>query len=145
MSLEQVKITPIEDEKFVPTRANKDDVGYDLMSTKTLSIYPGETVTIPVGFKIEIPSGYEAQIRPRSGLARKQSISIVNSPGTIDPGYRGEVGAILINHGKEPFLIREGDKIAQMVFNKVETPELIVVEALSDSDRGEGGFGSTGV
>jgi len=108
-------------------------------------IHPGERKLIPTGFKMALPQGYEAQIRPRSGLAIKQGISVLNTPGTIDEDYRGEVGVILINLGKEPFTVKHGDRIAQMVVNKSYQIEIDVSEDLPDSHRGHGGFGHTGV
>jgi dUTP pyrophosphatase len=105
---------------------------------------PKEIILVKTGLFIEIPEGYEAQIRPRSGLALKHGISIVNSPGTVDSDYRGEIGVILINHSDKPFTIYESDRIAQMVFNKVERLELVLDDNLSETERGAGGFNSTG-
>jgi len=105
---------------------------------------PGETKLIPAGFQMAIPPGYEAQVRPRSGLALKKNIGILNSPGTIDADYRGEVGIILTNFGKEPFAVQRGERIAQMVIAPVVKAELKFVSELPDSARGAGGFGSTG-
>lgn len=110
----------------------------------SITLNPGGRVLIPTGLQIALPVGYEAQIRPRSGLALKNGISIVNSPGTIDSDYRGDIGVIVINHGFEPFTINQGDRIAQMVIAKVEQAEFVVVESLNDTDRGCGGFGHTG-
>jgi dUTP pyrophosphatase len=105
---------------------------------------PGNIKLIPTGISISLPNGYEAQIRPRSGLALKHGISMVNTPGTIDSDYRGEINVILINFGNSPFVINRGDRIAQIVINKIELPEIIEVEELDTTKRGEGGFGSTG-
>lgn len=116
---------------------------YDGVIT-SITLNPGGRVLIPTGLQIALPVGYEAQIRPRSGLALKNGISIVNSPGTIDSDYRGDVGVIIINHGFESFTINQGDRIAQMVIAKVEQAEFVVVESLNDTDRGCGGFGHTG-
>ena len=110
-----------------------------------LTIFPGQIALIPTGFTTAIPEGYEAQIRPRSGLAIKHGITVVNSPGTIDSDYRGEVKVALINISKEPYVIFRGDRIAQMVISKVETVAVIEVDELDDTERGDGGFGSTGV
>ena len=107
-------------------------------------IFPGGRALIPTGLQIALPVGYEAQIRPRSGLALKNGISLVNSPGTIDSDYRGDVGVILINHSQEPFLIKQGDRIAQMVITKHEQAEFVIVKELNETGRGNGGFGSTG-
>lgn len=104
-----------------------------------------ETALIPTDFSMEIPLGYEAQIRPRSGLAIKHNIGLMNSPGTIDSDYRGEVKIIVTNHGNEDFVVKRGDRIAQMVIARYERAEWVVVSSLSDSERGNGGFGSTGI
>lgn len=100
---------------------------------------------IPTGIAIAVPRGYEAQIRPRSGLAFKHGISFVNTPGTIDSDYRGEINVIMINFGEKPFVVQRGDRIAQMVINKIEMPAILEVTELDKTDRGIGGFGSTGV
>lgn len=105
---------------------------------------PGERHLIPTGIAIALPDGYEAQIRPRSGLALRHGIALVNSPGTIDPDYRGEIGIIIINHGAEPFVIKAGERIAQMVFASFARAELDEVDELDGTERGEGGFGHTG-
>lgn len=120
--------------------------GMDLLADipADLVLSPGERVLVPTGIAIALPDGYEAQIRPRSGLALKHGISLVNSPGTIDPDYRGEVGVILINHGNEPFVIKNGERIAQMVFARFVRGELQEVAELEETPRGEGGFGHTG-
>ena len=106
---------------------------------------PGEIKLVPTGIQISIPSGYEGQVRPRSGLALKHGISIVNSPGTIDADYRGEVGVILVNLGKKDFLIHRGDRIAQLIINKVARANLVYVDKLARTSRNEGGFGHTGL
>jgi dUTP pyrophosphatase len=106
---------------------------------------PGERKLIPTGFKMALPQGYEAQVRPRSGLAIKNGISVLNTPGTIDEDYRGEVGVILINHGQEDFKVKRNDRIAQMVINKVEQADIEEVQSLSETHRNSGGFGHTGV
>jgi len=105
----------------------------------------GEFKAIPTGIKISMPGGYEAQIRPRSGLAAKHGVTMVNAPGTVDSDYRGEIKVILINHGTEDFIVRRGDRIAQMVINKIETPEFELTETLDETERGDGGFGHTGL
>lgn len=109
-----------------------------------LTLHPGDIVRIPCGFAMSLPEGWEAQIRPRSGLASRHGITLINSPGTIDADYRGEVQVPLVNHGSEPFTIERGTRIAQMVISRV--PEVVIeeVESLEASDRGHGGFGSTG-
>jgi dUTP pyrophosphatase len=109
-----------------------------------VTLQPGARALIPTGFCIALPEGYEAQVRPRSGLALKHGVTCLNSPGTIDSDYRGEVGVILINHGEEPFVIRRGERIAQMVIAPVVQSAWLEVETLDDTARGAGGFGSTG-
>ena len=131
-------------ETFFPKKAHIDDAGYDLYSCIDIELAPMSGTAVPVGFAMELPSGYEAQIRPRSGLAAKHHITVTNSPGTVDANYRGEVKAILYNLGKEPFTIKRGDRIAQMVICKLPEIELKEAATLSKSDRGTGGFGSSG-
>ena len=131
----------------LPTRQSSASAGLDLVSRVNAVIKKGERALIPTGIKIALPFGYEAQIRPRSGLAVKHGVTVLNSPGTVDADYRGEVCALLINHGGEDFVINRGDRIAQMVIAKVEMVEFEIVkdgEELPESDRGDGGFGSTG-
>ena len=131
----------------LPEYAKDGDAGADLSALleEPVMIKPGERRLIPTGLFFEIEPGYEVQIRPRSGLALKHGITVLNTPGTVDNGYRGEIGVILINTGELPFIVKNGERIAQMVVNKVERPTFINAEILSDSDRGEGGFGHTGV
>ena len=111
----------------------------------SIKLHAGDRVLIPSGFKVEIPKGFEIQIRPRSGLAFKNGITVLNSPGTIDSDYRGEVGVIIINHGSQIFFINPGDRIAQMIVSQLIQAELEEIDSLSITERGEGGFGSTGV
>lgn len=134
-------------ENPLPRYATDHAAGMDLVAdvAEPLILLPGERGLIPTGIAVAIPIGYEAQIRPRSGLALKHGISLVNSPGTIDSDYRGEIGIILINHGSVPFTVNPGDRIAQMVFARFERAELVEAGELSDTVRGEGGFGHTGV
>lgn len=108
-------------------------------------IAPGDILIVPTGIALGIPEGFEAQVRPRSGLAAKHGVTVLNSPGTIDADYRGEIKVILINHGRKPYEIRRGDRIAQMVFASVVRADLVVVDQLTSSERGDGGFGSTGI
>jgi len=128
----------------LPAYKNQGDAGFDLHAAESAVLKPGERQVISTGLKMAIPLGYEAQVRPRSGLAAKHGISLVNAPGTIDTGYRGIVGVILINHGNEDFEVEKNMRIAQMVINKVESVEFEETEILDDTNRGEGGFGSTG-
>jgi len=141
----EIKIKRLRAEAVLPRTANPGDAGMDLCAADTRFLHPGKYGLIPCGFAMELPAGTEAQIRPRSGLALKYGISVLNAPGTIDEGYRGEVAVILINHGHEGFQVRVGDRIAQMVIKKVEQVDVVEVEDLSNTKRGEGGFGSTGV
>ncbi len=131
---------------YLPTKAHDTDAGYDVRAVvaKTIRLHPGKSTMVKTGFCMELPVGYEAQIRPRSGLAYKHSVTVTNAPGTIDFGYQNEVGVLLINHGHDTFEINNGDRIAQMVINKLPDVELKVVKGLSQSERGLGGFGSTG-
>lgn len=129
----------------VPNYQTALAAGMDLPAAESTVIDPGEIVVVSCGFNVAISEGYEGSVRPRSGLARKHGISIVNSPGTIDADYRGEICCILINHGKQPFDIKRGDRIAQMVISPVARAEISEVKTLDDTARGAGGFGSTGV
>jgi len=140
-----VKLTTCDEKAVVPSYARPGDAGVDLCATKDHILKPGERTIIPTGLKIALPDGYEAQIRPRSGLAAKHGISLVNSPGTIDAGYRGEIGVIMINHGQEVFNVETGMRIAQMVIQKVEQVTFEEVDTLDETQRGEGGFGHSGV
>ena len=140
----ELKVRKIINNAIIPHYAHPGDAGLDLFSTQQTVIQPGESCMIKTGISIELPPGTEGQVRPRSGLALKHSITILNSPGTIDEGYRGEVGVILINHGKEPFPITSGMKIAQLVIKPVITVTVVEVNELSSTQRGTGGFGSTG-
>ena len=108
-------------------------------------IAPGRSALVPTGLFLEIPKGYEIQVRPRSGLALRHSITVLNTPGTIDSDYRGEVGIVLINHSDSPFTVNDGDRIAQLVLARVEQASFVEVDSLGTTGRGSGGFGSTGV
>lgn len=125
--------------------AHEGDSGLDLYSTQSMELKPLERKLVPTGIKIEMPHGIEAQIRPKSGLAINHGITLLNTPGTIDSSYRGEIKVIAVNLGSENYRIEEGQKIAQMVFAKVEHPELVLVKELGQTTRNEGGFGSTGL
>jgi len=131
----------------LPEYETTASAGLDIRAnlTETVTLKPLERTLVKTGLFLEIPVGYEAQVRPRSGLAYKNGVTVLNSPGTIDADYRGEVGVILINLSNENFAINNGERIAQLVFAKVEQAEWLEVEILSDTHRGEGGFGSTGV
>lgn len=129
----------------VPQYARVGDAGCDLIANENVTVGPHSRKLVKTGTWVEIPDGYVGLIHPRSGLALKQGITVLNTPGTIDSGYRGEIGVILFNSTFEIIEIDRGTRIAQMVFQKFETAEFEVVDALTESDRGEGGFGSTGV
>ena len=137
---------PGTDDVPLPEYMSEHAAGMDLCAAvdSPLLLGPGERAIVPTGIFIALPPGYEAQVRPRSGLAIKNGISVVNAPGTIDADYRGEVGVILVNLGREPFEIARGMRVAQMVVAPVTRAAVKVVEKLPDSARGEGGFGSTG-
>jgi dUTP pyrophosphatase len=144
----QLYIKRLENAKDLPLPKfmTKGSAGMDLYANveEEIIIEHGSIKLIPTGIGIALPYGYEAQIRPRSGLALKYGISFVNTPGTVDSDYRGEINLIMINFGEAPFIIKRGDRIAQMVINKVEMPEVVEVSELDETLRGIGGFGSTG-
>ncbi len=145
-----IKIKRLSDKFFdveLPTYSTDGSSGMDVRASveDKVILKPFETKLIPTDFALEIPKGYEAQVRPRSGLASKNFIGILNSPGTIDSDYRGEVKIILSNFGKEDFIVSRGDRIAQLVISKVERAELKLVDDLGNSTRNSGGFGHTGV
>jgi len=130
----------------LPSYATAQSAGMDLTAAleEAIELGPGERALVPTGLAMALPDGYEAQIRPRSGLALKHGVTVLNTPGTIDADYRGEIKVILINHGQEPFTIERGMRIAQMVVERFETVGWDIVEDLEDTSRGAGGFGSTG-
>ena len=140
----RLKVQRLDPAATPPARALPGDAGLDLSSAVDLDIPPGETRLVGTGLAIELPPGTEAQVRPRSGLALRRSVTVLNTPGTIDEGYRGEVGVILINHGRAMFEVRRGMKVAQLVVQPTLAVEVVLVDALSNAARGEGGFGSTG-
>jgi dUTP pyrophosphatase len=145
----RVTVKPLDHHKGLPlpAYASNGASGMDIRACVegSVTLNPGEIHLIPTGLAISIPTGYEAQIRPRSGLALNHGIGMVNSPGTIDSDYRGEVGIILINWGNSPFVIRRGDRIAQMVITRVARAEVVVTGDLDETDRGTGGFGHSGM
>ncbi len=140
----QLRVKRLSSSATLPARAHPADAGLDLHSAVDLDIPPGETRLVGTGLALELPPGTEAQVRPRSGLALTYSVTVLNTPGTIDEGYRGEVGVILINHGQRVFEVRRGMKVAQLVVQPTLAVEIVAVDALSDTSRGERGFGSTG-
>jgi dUTP pyrophosphatase len=133
---------------LLPDYQTAHAAGLDLLAavpeTAPLVLAPGRHALVPTGLAIALPDGFEAQVRPRSGLAAKHGLTVLNSPGTIDADYRGEIQVILINHGGEPFTIRRGERIAQMVIAPVVQAKLVPIASLPDTERGSGGFGSTG-
>lgn len=131
----------------MPEYATPCSAGMDLRANvdSPLLIRPLERVLVPTGLYMALPEGYEAQVRPRSGLALKHGVTVLNTPGTIDADYRGEIGVILINLGREDFVVRDGERIAQMVIARYEQPGILSVETLDRTERGEGGFGHSGV
>ncbi|MBI1300020.1 MAG: dUTP diphosphatase [Alphaproteobacteria bacterium] len=145
----QVALKPLEHAVGLqlPTYATKQSAGMDLTAAleEDLEIGPGERALIPTGLAIALPKGFEAQVRPRSGLAINHGVTVLNAPGTIDADYRGEIKVILINHGQEPFTVKRGMRIAQMVVDRYTHVDWTTVEELEENiERGEGGFGSTG-
>ena len=139
-----LKVKKLAGDAILPQYAHPGDAGLDLFSNERADIGPGESRLVKTGIAIELPAGTEAQVRPRSGLAAKHRITVLNAPGTVDEGYRGEVGVILINHGKSAFVVEKGMKIAQMVVQPVLTVDVVEAGELSDTARSTGGFGSTG-
>lgn len=131
----------------LPQYATPQSAGMDLRANldASVTLKPLERKLIPTGLHIALPAGYEAQVRPRSGLALKKGITVLNTPGTIDADYRGEIGVILINLSQEDFVVEDGERIAQMIIARHEQGELIAVEVLDETERGEGGFGHSGV
>ncbi len=141
----QIRVRRIHPDAMLPQYAHgpREDAGMDLFAVEDATLEPGVARLVPTGLTIEVPPGFEAQVRPRSGLALKHAITMPNAPGTIDPGYRGEVRVILLNLGREPYIIHAGYRIAQMIVARYEAVEWLEGE-LAESRRGEGGFGSSG-
>jgi dUTP pyrophosphatase len=144
----EIRQLPHAEGLALPAYQSADAAGLDLVAAvpenAPLILAPGKHAMVPTGLAIALPPGFEAQVRPRSGLAAKHAVTVLNSPGTIDADYRGEISVILINHGEAPFTIRRGERVAQMVIAPVVQAELVVASALSTTDRGGGGIGSTG-
>jgi dUTP pyrophosphatase len=143
----QVKVKKLHPDAIVPGYMTEHAAGMDLCTVidAPLTLAPGERTLLPTGLAMEIPAGFEGQVRPRSGLALKKGLSLVNSPGTIDADYRGEIGIIIINHGSDPVEFLPGDRVAQLIIAPVTQASLIEVAELDDSVRSTGGFGHTGV
>ena len=145
----EVKIQRIEGNEDLPLPRYMSDgaSGMDLYAavTDSVTIPPKEVAVIPIGIRIALPAGFEAQVRPRSGLAARHGIGVLNSPGTVDSDYRGEIKIILFNFGKEDFIVNRGDRVAQMIITRVARAELVEQDSLEDTQRGSGGFGHTGL
>ena len=134
----------IHPDAVLPAYAHPSDAGMDVRSVVDVVIPPGGRALVPTGLVMLLPPMFEAQVRPRSGLALKHGVTVLNTPGTIDSGYRGEVGVILANFGDSNFAVRKGDKVAQIVVAPVTQPEIVETDTVDETDRGAGGFGSTG-
>jgi dUTP pyrophosphatase len=141
----QVRVRRLDPELPLPSYAHPGDAGADLMTAVDVTLAPGERAMVPTGVALALPDGYAGFVHPRSGLAARCGLSIVNAPGTIDAGYRGEIKVVLVNlDPREPVTLRRGDRIAQLVVQRVETVDLVEVDTLDATDRGAGGYGSTG-
>lgn len=143
-----LKISMLEDcSDLIPTRKNDEDSGFDMKSKIDTILHPGQVQVVPCGFKMSVSKGFEGQVRPRSGLAAKHGVTVLNAPGTIDSSYRGEVCSILINHGRQPYTIHRGDRISQLVIAELPSVEVEIVtdDHLGETERGSKGFGSSGV
>lgn len=147
--MENILIKYLNESKdlYRPEKATKGSAGFDLLASiiNPLEIEAGKSLLVPCGFSLQMPNNFEAQVRPRSGLALKNSITVLNTPGTIDSDYRGEICVILINHGQMSFKINRGMRIAQIIFKETPEVNLVEVDELDNTKRGSGGFGSTGV
>lgn len=142
----EIAVKRLDPDLPLPSYAHPGDAGADLVTTVDLDLAPGERALVPTGLAIALPDGYVALVHPRSGLAARHGLSIVNTPGTIDAGYRGEIKVLLINHDPvEPISLRRGDRVAQLVVQRFERASFVAVEDLPESVRGDGGYGSTGV
>lgn len=146
MTTPRVQFLRLRPDAIVPRYQTPDAAGMDLHAAldTPMRVEPGEVVAVPTGLAMAIPRGFEGQVRPRSGLARKHGVTLINAPGTIDTDFRGQCMVLLVNHGREPFTIEPNDRIAQLVIAPVVQAELEVVDALPATERGAGGFGSTG-
>ncbi len=140
----QMRVKRLTPEAILPKYAHPGDAGLDLYAARELVVRPTEARVVPTGIAVELPPGTEAGIRPRSGLAREWAVTVLNSPGTIDEGYRGEIGVVLINHGARTFHVKRGMRIGQLVVQRRLHVEVVEVDRLSETERGDGGFGSTG-
>jgi len=139
-----VKFKRLHRHACMPTYQTEGSAGADLYAAQRVTIYPRQVAFVPLGFAVAVPEGYEMQVRPRGSLAIRDSVTVLNTPGTVDSDYRGEVKVILINHGTQTFVVHAGERIAQAVFQKVERARFEETEDLGETARGVGGFGSTG-
>ena len=140
----RIKFIKLRESAHIPQKAHKDDAGFDLYASEDYTLKAHSFGCVPTALSIELPDGYEAQVRPRSGLAAKYGVTVLNAPGTIDAGYRGELKVILINHGEQDFAITAGMRIAQLIVSPVLPARFVEAAVLAESDRGDGGFGSSG-
>ena len=140
----EIKYIPLREGAHIPQKAHEDDAGFDLYASEDCTLKAHGFGCVPTALSIELPDGYEAQVRPRSGLAAKYGVTVLNAPGTIDAGYRGELKVILINHGEQDFAITAGMRIAQLIVSPVLPARFVEAAVLAESDRGDGGFGSSG-
>jgi dUTP pyrophosphatase len=140
-----LQVAKIHEDAVRPHYVHPGDSGMDVYSVEDVTIAPGDTALVHTGLKLAVPVGYEAQVRPKSGLALRHSVTLLNTPGTVDSGYRGELCVILINHGREAYEVRKHTKIAQLVLCPVAQAEVVEVAELNETTRGAGGFGSTGL
>ena len=146
LEMPEVKVRLVRADARLPAYMTDEAAGMDLYAcvAEELALPPGARQLVPTGIAIELPPGYEAQVRPRSGLALKHGVTVLNAPGTIDADYRGEVMVLLVNHGDATFVVRAGDRVAQLIVAPVVRARLVVVETLGESARGDGGYGHTG-
>jgi dUTP pyrophosphatase len=140
-----LEVRRLRPDAVLPSYAHPGDAGLDLAAVEAVRLWPGERVAVPTGLAVAIPDGWVGLVHPRSGLARRHGLTVANAPGTIDAGYRGEVQILLVNLGAEVVDLAAGDRVAQLLLQRVGWAEVVEVEALSDTARGDGGFGSTGV
>ncbi len=141
----RLEVRRLRPEAVLPAYAHPGDAGLDLAAAEKVRLWPGERVAVPTGLAVAIPDGWVGLVHPRSGLARRHGLTVANAPGTIDAGYRGEVQVLLVNLGTEVVDIAAGDRVAQLLLQRVGWAEVVEVKELSDTARGDGGFGSTGV
>jgi dUTP pyrophosphatase len=139
-----LRVRRLDPEVPLPSYAHPGDAGLDLAAAAEVELPPGARAAVPTGIAVAIPAGWVGLVHPRSGLARRHGVTVTNAPGTIDAGYRGEVQVLLINLGREPVILRRGDRIAQLLLQRVGTAQVVEVDELDDTSRGAGGFGSTG-